>query len=604
MKLMVESPLSPSRRWIAFLAAWMLLVHAGIAIVGLRQQSVTIDEYAHLPAGLSHWQKQTFFVYRVNPPLVTMLAALPVLFTNPQMPYDDTFVAKPGERYEWPFGRKFMVANWGRYHDLFVLGRLPIVAMSVLGGWLLFRWGREMYGDRAGLVAVALWSFCPNVLANAQLITPDVGCTTAFIACGYVWWRWLRNPSWGGATVAGVVLGIGMLTKFTLLAVYPIWLILLLIAFFRSGGRVLPVRLMQYLIVCLVSLVIINAGYLFEGTGKALGDYDFSSKALRADRMTSAPAGLDANGVPVKKYRLVNDNRFRGTCLERMPVPLPEHLVYGFDLQRRDLEGFGRSSYLRGELRDRGWWHYYVYALGVKLPLGTLVLLGIAGFGLLFPIFRGCALDEWCVLFPPVFLLILVSSHTGFNHHLRYVLPIFPFLFLHIGRLLRRVPTPTNRWLIGVVAACLLWNIGAAVRIHPHHLSYFNELAGGPERGGEHLINSNLDWGQDLIFLKKWLDEHPEATPLRLAYFNFVDPRVYGIEFQLPPMSVYGEIPRLPPGCYAVSASLVYGMGFNIPDGEGGRAGVPPEAFSYFRNYQPVAKAGYSIFIYIIPPRD
>ncbi len=147
------------------------------------------------------------------------------------------------------------------------------------------------------------------------------------------------------------------------------------------------------------------------------------------------------------------------------------------------------------------------------------------------------------------------------------------------------------------------------LRVHPHSLAYFNELAGGPENGYRHLLGSNIDWGQDLFRLKRWRDEHPDAGPLSLAYFNHIDPRIIGIEFTLPPVGVIGAPPSERgaardlgphPGWYAVSVRLAYGNAGTPPDGKGGYRPVPFRGYEYFSHFDPVDKAGYSIFIYRI----
>src|SRR5262249_14909483 len=164
------------------------------------------------------------------------------------------------------------------------------------------------------------------------------------------------------------------------------------------------------------------------------------------------------------------------------------------------------------------------------------------------------------------------------------------------------------RWKGGViVVALVLWSVGSSLAVYPHSMSYFNEAAGGPDRGAEHLIDSNIDWGQDLLFLKKWLDQHPEARPLGLAYYNLVDPRTVGIDFYLPPR---GEGPdyvrrwRPRPGYYAVDVNFVRGGTFYVIDGEGRFEHVSVHDYEYFRFFQPIAKAGYSIFIYHITWED
>src|SRR5258708_33014813 len=131
-------------------------------------------------------------------------------------------------------------------------------------------------------------------------------------------------------------------------------------------------------------------------------------------------------------------------------------------------------------------------------------------------------------------------------------------------------------WLIG---GCSGWGGAGSVAIHPHSLSYFNEAAGGPKNGHFPLIDRNIDWGQDLTYLKQWIQDHPEAGPIQLAYFNNVDARVLGIEYTLPPTGPDGLFPDDEsyttgigphPGYFAVSVNFLRGIPFTIGDGKGG----------------------------------
>jgi hypothetical protein len=144
----------------------------------------------------------------------------------------------------------------------------------------------------------------------------------------------------------------------------------------------------------------------------------------------------------------------------------------------------------------------------------------------------------------------------------------------------------------------LAWNVCAAVRIHPHYLSYFNELAGGPENGWRHLLESNIDWGQDLLFLKRWVEEHSEARPLKLAYYGDVDPHLLGLDYQLPPAgdSLSSKGPQ--PSWYAISANLVYEAEWVGCDEHGRSIYFAAGDCSHFGRITPVDKAGYSIFLY------
>jgi hypothetical protein len=143
-------------------------------------------------------------------------------------------------------------------------------------------------------------------------------------------------------------------------------------------------------------------------------------------------------------------------------------------------------------------------------------------------------------------------------------------------------------------------------------MSYFNEAVGGPAMGSRYLNDSNIDWGQDLLFLKQWLLAHPEARPLGLAYYNDFDPRVVGIEYDLPPP---GPSARSPidvewaaqlgprPGYFAVSVNFLIGTKFLAPNGKGSIVLIDDrDHFRYFNEFTPIARAGYSINIYHITP--
>jgi hypothetical protein len=392
-------------------------------------------------------------------------------------------------------------------------------------------------------------------------------------------------------------LGLALLTKFTLLILLPVFAALAVLSrWSKPAGQTrwhFRVWAVQALTVMAFALLVVNLGYECVGTCHKLKDFRFVSKTFAgASAPTAGPH---------------TDNRFRGTWLGELVVPVPADYLLGIDLQRRDFE-VGFHSYLAGQWRragEGGWWYYYLYALAVKLPLGFWGLfLGSLGLAFLRHPSRAAWWEELFLGLPALTVLAVVSSQTGFNHHMRYVLPLFPFLIIGTGKLAFFLQP--GRWRSALlVAALLFWGIGSSLAVYPHSLSYFNELAGGPDNGGAHLIDSNLDWGQDLQFLKRWLERHPEARPLGLAYFGQIDPRLVGIQFRLPPPGPPGRDvsagslgPR--PGFYAVSANFIHGLVYSAADGTGGQRAIPFHAYEYFSFFKPMAKAGYSIFIYHI----
>jgi hypothetical protein len=200
----------------------------------------------------------------------------------------------------------------------------------------------------------------------------------------------------------------------------------------------------------------------------------------------------------------------------------------------------------------------------------------------------------WIVL-PPIFLLYALSFHYGKNYGIRYLLPAFPFLVLLAGRgvdVLLRLGT-SGAAAVGVLLA---WQVATCALVAPHHLAYFNELAGGPDRARRLLLDSNLDWGQDLGRLKAYLDAHG-TNRICLGYFGHVDPQVYGIEYVFPPTSPT-------PGRCAVSANFLAGYPYGITYAGERILAVRPGVWSWFDRYRPVARVGRSIYIFDVTAED
>ncbi len=561
--------------------ASLVAVHAALLAWSGCCHSPTYDEAGYLPAGISHWYFGRFDLYRVNPPLVRMEAALPVLAQRPDTPWFKAALL-PGMRSEFAIGGDLIAANGIRSFWLFSCARWACIPFSLLGAYVCLGWARALYGDAAGLLALVLWCFCPNILAHGSLITPDAAAAALGVAAAYAFWRWLKSPTWIRTLVAGLALGAAELTKFTLILLFPLWPLVWLTWRWPqrrdlSRGRWLR-EAGQGAVIAVLGVYVINVGYAFEGSLQPLGSYEFISRSL-AGPIEGEAAQTTLTG-----------NRFAGSWLGALPVPLPKNYLMGIDVQRWDFER-GLWTYLGGEWRVHAWWYYYLYALAVKVPLGTWVLIALA---IVVPLagraYAAPWRDELMLLAPLLTILVLVSSQTGVQY-LRYALPAFPFAFIWISKVARSFEL--KHWkLAGAVGVAAAWSVGSSLWVFPHSLSYFNELVGGPTGGPAHLLDSNIDWGQDLLYFKRWYDEHPEARPVGVAYWNCYEARVAGIEYVEPPAgpaSVGG--PRGAnasgplPGWYALSVNELHRR---------------DRRYDYFLRFEPVAMAGYSIYIYNI----
>ena len=400
-------------------------------------------------------------------------------------------------------------------------------------------------------------------------MTPDAHATALGLAACYTFWRWLKKPTWGQTALAGVVLGLAELAKTTLILFYPLWPLIWLV--YRAADRRNTPRYQEVgmlVLLMAIGLYVLNLGYTFEDSFTKLKDFCFVS-----DLFTGTDVNLQTEiGNPQ------SINRFANTWLGQLPLPFPKNYLLGIDLQQKDNEHYGQPSYLHGEWRNHGWWYYYLYAFTIKVPLALLILgllaivvrlfwieiprptVGRLGEGLSTPVWP----DEMALLSPGLLILTVVSLNTGFNEHMRYALPAFPYFFIYVSqvakllsappdtsyllrldnRLIATSPTDYRRVALCFPSIVLLrflpqslvvflssWLIASSLWSYPHSLSYFNETVGGPLNGPKYLLGSNVDWGQDLRYLKWWTDREKRNTSgdtLFLAYAGLFSPADVG----------------------------------------------------------------------------
>ncbi len=560
---------------------------------GIFTCSAVHSEGAHLASGISHWRYGDFSDYNVNPPLVRYVCTLPVyLFFGDRYPWPES----PGyseKRREWGLGADYIRENSPDIIARFRTARLTSLLFSAAGLLACAAMAYRYYGITASVMALLLWGCSPYFLGHAATIMPDAHAASMAVVALFFFQKYLRSPNAYSAFVAGVTLGLAELAKFTLLVFYPLYLFLWIIYNIPVRAR----RLGHLFLLLAVSAAVINACYQFEGTFTPLRQYSFVSALFSGGQ----------DNVPV-----VGGNRFRtggaiDRFLGRLPMPLPKNFVRGIDTQRRDFET-GLSSYLRGVWSEHGWWYYYLYALLLKIPLGALLLFVLAVLCTLFR--RDISApwrDELTVLLPGVVLLIFVSSQTGFSVHSRYAIPAIPFFCIWTSKIARLFtaksrPRSPARGLRALVIFLVLWSAASALRIYPHSIAYFNELAAliptpaspeipaqekssalvrllnaGPRHGLRHLSDSNIDWGQEDLNLLRWYRRQNGIDKLGVCSNGSIPPGQLGF----PLKSVPFDTPA--PGWYAVGSDFLC-----REDG----------SFRYFRQFTPVTVIGQTMYVY------
>ena len=491
--------------------------------------SVTVDEFAHVPAGVATWETGTFNAYRENPPLVRSLLALPAWLANAKMDYSSTR-AGSGERSEWQVGTDFMHQNAASYLAIYSKARFVNVLLATGCGLLIYLWAYELAGPPAALVCVSLWYLDPNIIAHSGLATVDIGASAFGILATYLFWRSLRYPGRWTTSVAGTALGCALAAKFSLLALCPAWLAAALIAQFGGRLRLLDAcdlsqrkQFWNFVGILVVGLTTLNLAYLFQGSGTRLSSFAFVSGALTEHQ----PDGEVVLG----------SNKFRSSILGTLPIPLPKDYVLGLDSQIRE-EEYGFANLDDGHLtRNRpAPWYSPFLTLGVKLPEGTLLLVLLA-------LLVRCvasqrySLAEVILLTTTIAIFTLICIHTRINWLFRYSIPALPLMIVSCAPSLRSIiATNFGKIVISVAIILNIIEIGAA---RPFYLSHGNFLIGGREGAQRIFLGSNFDWGQDIIRLHQWHEINDPLTSLALSLYGPFDPHLFGIHSIGLPSSFY-----------------------------------------------------------------
>lgn len=571
----------------------------GVMIFSASGDSPIRDEEPHIAAGYSYLTKGDYRLNPEHPPLIKDLAAFPLLFLNLNFP--DKLWSE-GLNNQWEIGHKFLF-NYGNNPDVMLFwSRLPIMLLSVLLGYLVFRWARELYGNKAASLAVVLYAFDANIIAHSRYVTTDLGVAFAFFLHLYVLWKFINTPNWKTLFYSGLTFGVVLVTKFSAALLVPIYGLVFLYLVFKNQ----KVKSKVVIFSKMASDAIFSR---FLGYFAGFGAVAVIGVALMY--FFYLPHTLNMNESQQKA--LISENMYTGTepikKVAEISTPFAQYLL-GFTMVSAHVSS-GHASYLLGKAAD-GFRMYYPVAFGVKTPLPEIILI-LTTFVLL--IYRKFKSINW---FNEFYLLVPVAVFCGMavlgslNLGIRYLLPIFPFLFVFVSKTVNLVDfkelsshIKSKKFFTLSVVSCqllavlVLWHIIGSLKTYPHYLSYFNEAIGGPSNGLKYIADSNLDWGQDLKRLKTYVDEN-NIQNIKIDYFGSGDVEYYFGDKGEVWTSQQGE----PTGWFAISASI-YAQGTSVwvdhdVNERKRNQIVDPIYYETLKDRKPEAIIGNSILVYNI----
>jgi 4-amino-4-deoxy-L-arabinose transferase-like glycosyltransferase len=513
-----------ARRALMRVGAWargragVLACAALLAVMTLKmlsvvwQKSITVDEVVMIPAAYYHLAAANCQLVHEHPPLVKILAGLPVLFLQP----DETDPAKLGRAPDSPVGKwtyceRFWDDNPQLFESISFWARVPMIALSVLTGVLLFAFARDLFGAAAAVLAVALYTLEPTLLAHGRVVQTDVAASFGYLLVFYALHKYLGAPTWRRAALLGAAGGLACLTKFSMLMVGPIVGVVLLVRLLRAprDGGSRKTILAHAGATALSALLVINAAYFFD------------HRPLGYEGVKWVNEGAGENPETVVR------------AVEAVSYVLPTDFVLGVLWQFWHNRA-GHTAGLLGMYSPKGWWYYVPVAFSLKATLPFLLLsLAALGWGA----YRLLRKRDRRFLLPLAAFAVYtaVSMAGALNLGIRYFLPGYMFLFITGGALVERRWRSRRSRRVGragaVVAAVLVGGMCVeAVRAYPDHMTYMNQLAYARPHWW-YLSDSNVEWGDDTRALAEYLRATGETKVRAMFLGGFLTLHHYGVSY-------------------------------------------------------------------------
>ncbi len=553
-------------------AGWLagLLLLTGLQAARLYTQAKletqTVDEGIHLGSGYTYLRTGEYALDKEHPPLSRLICALPLwaLGVGPKLDaqtWRDKWMADHGKAIIW---RQKDIAP----ETIMLAARCGTILLTLLLSISLALWVRSRFGAAAGWLAAALVTLDPNLNAHGHYVTTDLAAAlTCFLAC-IALDRLLRTGTMRDALWTGLALGAAAASKFSMLFLAPAFLLV-----WAAARRPLREAATRGLPAVLVAAAVVLVSY-----GPA----------------SLAPADSAPLQDQVAEGGAVNATlRFAG---KHLGVPAHPYLV-GLGLLGVH-QTHGHPAFLLGEVYEGGKWQFFPFAFLVKTPLGALLLMLLA-----LPLLWKAPAAEWRTLAIPLALFWAFSIASGINIGLRHLLPVYPLSYalaagllgkyglgarldqrgagLEAGR--RPGGLPHKRMIVLLAVALLAYE---SARAAGHDIAFFNAAAGGPERGGQMLVDSNIDWGQSLGELRTWLGNR-KPDDVCLVYFGTAPIEHYGFSIcALPPTEEIRKGVKTERKYAAISVTLLQGVYHKR------------EWYGWLRERRPVARVGESIYVY------
>ncbi len=574
-----------------------------IAVLSVWDDSPIVDEIPHIGAGYSYIIKGDMRLNPEHPPLAKDLAGIALSFLGLKQTAFNTHFWLTDINGQWEFGRNLLFNSGNDAIKAVHAAKMPVLIFFILSGILVYIWTKKLYGNKAALLALFLFSFSPTVIAHSRFVTTDVPALFGVLVSSFFFVRYLKSPTRRNLIIAGLALGIATLTKFSMFLLVPYFLALAVIYGFVSGRNTVMGKL-SYL---LNTVLIIFIGYIFVvGPVYALHVRNYPPERQKQD--TTYNVGSYGRRFFPNIVIWMSDK----------PVirPLAQYGVGLLMVTQRSIGG--NDTYFLGEVSKNAWKKYFPIVYFLKEPLPFWILISLvwlywsAKFQFKKNLLKNILLKSgaWTRDYFTEFAMLLwlviywyASIKANLNIGVRHLLPIYGFTYILLSGQVIKISHKiySKKMLIvycSFVGILLGWYLYENLSVYPYYLTYFNQVAGGPSGGYRYVVDSNLDWGQDAKRLAEWIDKN-NIPKIHLDYFGWADAGYYlknkYIWLTRTQYNSAAEFLKDEPhgGYIAISASFFQGSQGNSETG-----------YSWLNEYAPITVIGNSIFVWYIPPRE
>ncbi len=614
----------------------LLVIYFFLSFSSSIEKSATFDEVLHINTGYIYWHSDRV-MFMTTGVFLQRFATLPLLTKNLVYPETQDL---PWWSNPWDVGYEFFYEMDNDFYFILFSSRAMVGLIGVLLGVLVYLSSRSFFGPTGAFISLCLYCFSPPILAHSHLVTDDLNIAFALLATVLALWSLLHHLTFCSFFLSILSFSILFLSKISSLSIIPMGFFMVLIRLGKNApwkigkqGQEWTSRKRQAFLI--LGLIIVH---VFFVAGVLWFAYDLSPEGQKVEEFHQEQKeklweeALHRGGIIERGAKWIRDNNL-----------LPEgYLYYALSALHKNKV---RISFFQGEYRLKGQEGFFPYCFWVKNPLGTwgiFLLLGVTCFlkgtkrlkkeGFSFSLLASFLARVYP--FTPVLVLLFIYAIFSWQSSLtignRHILPLYPPLFIlagAIGVFLSDVRARLYKVLVSLSLGLLIFE---SLFIWPHYLSFFHFLSGGPKHGYENLVDSSLDWGQDLPALKKWIEENElelEGKPIYLSYFGSSSPEFYKLPVILLPGFFDSRRKKVPyymrDGYYCISATMLQSVasrykgkwcqayedlyqeylekGNNAPEFE-------QLAFSrlcaYLRSRSPDARVAYSILVYKLSSQD